>query len=364
MAVLPGSDKPLRIIAWPAFNNQTQNPYNALLYANIAKLGARVEDFSPCRLIFGRHDIWHLHWPEAVLGLPQPWKALPLAFILRMLLRIARAKDTKIVWTVHNLRSHEGLYPRIEASLWEALIARLDGYIALTETGRTLAVSRHPSLGRRPGFVIPHGDYRAAYTATMTLQEARAKLGLPARGRVLVSIGQLRPYKNVPHLIEQFRALDAPDTTLLIAGQPVTPAIADEILAAAGDDARVRVHFGFVPADELQIYLRATDLVVLPYEQILNSGSAILALSFARPVLVPDQGVMAELRRAVGAEWVRTYAGELRSTTLGAALEWAMATPRAEHGLVWTDSWDAIAQQTLDAYRAIVAQAAPTARGE
>jgi beta-1,4-mannosyltransferase len=99
--------------------------------------------------------------------------------------------------------------------------------------------------------------------------------------------------------------------------------------------------------------LRAADLVVLPYREILNSGSAILALSFARPVLVPAQGAMTELQRDMGREWVRTYPGELRPRTLADALHWARQTPRDPARLFPNMSWETIARQTLRAYLAI-----------
>lgn len=360
MASLDRSGSPLRVIAWPAFENHVLNPYNALLYAKLAELGARVEDFSPRKLIFGRHDIWHLHWPESILSTPQRWKAVPLAIVLRLLLRVARLKETKIVWTVHNLRSHEGFYPYVEAGLWRALLEHLDGYIALTEGGKAQALGRYPALQDRPGFVIPHGDYRSAYTDSITRTEARDRLKLPQHAQVLLSMGQLRPYKNVPRLIEQFRQLAAPEAILVVAGRPASVDVATEIVTAAGNDSRVQVHFGFVPADELQVYLRAADLMVLPYGEILNSGSAILALTFGCPVLVPDRGAMAELRQAVGPHWVQAYTGALSTETLRAALEWALTTPRSPQSTSPGGSWDAIAEQTLIAYQAILAHAGAT----
>ena len=43
----------------------------------------------------------------------------------------------------------------------------------------------------------------------------------------------------------------------------------------------------FVPDGEVQHYLLAADAVVLPFKEILTSGSAMLALSFGRPVVAP-----------------------------------------------------------------------------
>ncbi len=347
--------KPLRVIAWPAFRNHGDNPYNSLLYSRLTPLGVRVVDFLPHKLLFGRHDVWHIHWPDAILNLPWRWLVRPLVYTFRLLLRLARRRGTKVVWTVHNLRAHEGRFPDLEARLWADLLAHLDGFIALTEGGRLTALERHPALGDRPGFVIPHGDYRPAYPDTLTRPEARARLGLPPDARVLLWLGQIRPYKNLPHLIATFRRLPDPDLRLVIAGKPAIPELARQVADAAAGDARVRTHLDFVPAGEVQVYMRAADLVVLPYREVLNSGSAILALSFARPILVPDRGALAELQRGVGPEWVRTYPGDLDPAALRAALAWALHAPR-DHGRLFRElSWETIARQTLAAYRTISA---------
>lgn len=343
------------MIAWPAFRNR-DNPYSSLLYARLGRLGVRVVEFSILRLVFGRHDVWHIHWPDAILNLPWRWLVRPLVYTFRLLLRLARRKGTKVVWTVHNLRAHDGRFPDLEARLWRDLLAHLDGYIALTEGGRLTALERHPALGDRPGFVIPHGHYRAAYPDTLTRDEARSRLGLPPDARVLLWLGQIRPYKNLPHLIATFRRLPDPDLRLVIAGKPVAPELAQQVRDAAAGDARVRVGLDFVPAAEVQVYMRAADLVALPYREVLNSGSAILALSFARPILVPDRGALAELRRGAGPEWVRTYPGDLDPAALRDALVWALDTPRDQARLFRELSWEAIARETLVAYRTISAQ--------
>ena len=50
-------------MAWPAFANRLENPYNALLYSALRELDVEVVEFSVQRLLFGpRADILHLHW--------------------------------------------------------------------------------------------------------------------------------------------------------------------------------------------------------------------------------------------------------------------------------------------------------------
>ena len=134
--------------------------------------------------------------------------------------------------------------------------------------------------------------------------------------------------------------------------QRVEPSAIREFLSLAGDP-RIRLTLGHVPDDQVQVYLRAADLVALPFRDITNSGSALLALGFDRPVLVPDRGAMGELQALAGSEWVRTYEGELTPALLAHALEWARAgRPQASPPLEALD-WSRIAEETLAFYRAL-----------
>jgi beta-1,4-mannosyltransferase len=94
---------------------------------------------------------------------------------------------------------------------------------------------------------------------------------------------------------------------------------------------------------------------VLPYREVLNSGSALLALSCDRPVLVPSIGSLAELEGVAGSAWVRTYAGPLTSDQIENALCWAVDTRRPPRPRLEKLDWDEIAAATLDAYRTVVA---------
>ena len=359
------SDRPVRVLALPAFCNQHVNPYNALLYTAIRRLGIPVEEAAPWRLLTIRRSpaILHVHWPDAFFTGSTPWRAFAKAILLMAIVTLARARQLRIVWTVHNLRSHDHRQPGLERWLWRWFIHRVDAYIALTETGRRLARERFPSLAWRPGFVIPHGHYRDAYPDHVSRAEARAALGLSASATVLISLGTIRPYKNLPELIAAFRAVPMPGWRLLIAGKPDAPLSVALINQAAGED-RIRLVLGHIAADRMQLFLRAADLAVLPYHDILNSGSALLALSFGCPILVPDRGVMAELRATAGVAWVRTFTGALTSATLTEAVIWATAADREEipsRFLVELD-WDPIARQTAEAYRVVNSRPAVSRR--
>lgn len=83
---------------------------------------------------------------------------------------------------------------------------------------------------------------------------------------------------------------------------------------------------------------------------ILNSGSALLALSFACPVLVPNLGSLGELQRLVGEEYVRVYSGPISATVLDDALAWLATVPRVRPPDLRHTAWEGIAELTLAAY--------------
>jgi glycosyltransferase involved in cell wall biosynthesis len=200
--------------------------------------------------------------------------------------------------------------------------------------------------------VVPHGHYRDCYPHGSDRRQAREALGIDPTAPVIAFAGQIKAYKNVPALIRAFAEAADPRAVLLIAGRPGDAGIEAGLRAAACGHERIQFHFGLIPDDRMHLYLNACDLAVFPYRDILNSGSAILALSFDRPALVPARGAMAELRQAAGAHWVYTYDGDLTGPILADALRRASAPGRPAECDLSALSWAAVAAGTHAAYQA------------
>lgn len=343
----------MRVLASP-FVEGHNNPYSYKLYSEVQKLGVFVEHVSLFGILFGKFDVYHRHWPERTLNDRNPLRAIFKTLVFLFLMDIASLRGMKHVWTVHNLGTHEQFYPRLERLFWKVYLPRLDGYISLSHTGKDAALETFPALQSKPGFVIPHGHYRGEYPDTMTREQARAYLGLSAQHKVFLLLGSLRHYKNAPQLVRLFRELSDPDYRLYVAGRPSYEDVRLDIEDAAASDERVILDLDYVATEKVQIYFRSADLVVLPYQEILNSGSAMLSLSFDCPVLVPQKGSMGELQQDVGAEWVHTYEGDLTAEKLEAGLRWALETPRQDVVPLENFEGEAIAQKTIDAYQAII----------
>jgi glycosyltransferase involved in cell wall biosynthesis len=351
----------MTVLAWPAFENKTGNPYTRLLYEAVQGLGVTVEDFTVGRALRGGYDLWHVHWPDDFLSYPSPWTALAYVAAELVLMAQARARGARIVWTIHDLGPHESPHPWLERLFWPLFLPLVDGYITLSEHARTAARRRFPALRDVPGRVVPHGHYRPAYPTPPPRARAREEWDLPPNGPVLAYVGRIRPYKNVERLLTTFRAWDREEAHLVVAGNPSSEALADRVRSAAGPAPRVHLALRFLPDAEMASVLAAADLVVLPYEDILHSGTALLALSFDRPVLVPAEGAMGELRAQVGPEWVYTFEGPLRPETLTDALHAARSDQRADRAPLDDLSWGPLAEETVALYDDVLSVASADA---
>jgi glycosyltransferase involved in cell wall biosynthesis len=339
---------PLRVAAYPAGRPSQSNPYTALLSAALREQGAVVDDLRFSALFRTRYDVVHVHWPEWTLDARSRRRIVTMLTALAW----ARRRGTRVVWTVHNLGHHEGA-PTASRRAWDRYARLVDGFISLTDGGVAAARAEFPALARVPARVIPHGHYRDSYPNTTTREHARDSLELSDGAPVALFFGQVRPYKGVVELIDAFRGVDDPDARLVVAGRPVDDAIATSVRRAADADARVQLHLGLVATDDVQQYFDAADLVVLPYVETLNSGAALLALSFDRRVLGPATGAFAELSARLGDRWVTTYAGTLDAGTLRETLVSTRALPRARAPLDAFD-WVAVGRATYDFYRSLL----------
>ena len=336
---------PLRVLMFPKHGD---NPYLRSLSERLEMRGVQVDDFSFTRALKRRYDVLHIHWPDLHLHAKSSLRAIVKHARLALLFAFLRLRKTRIVWTIHNLKPHER-HIRVGEWLFPLWFPRLCTHlIALTRNGLESAHETYPELLHKAAAVIPHGHYRDAYDSALARADCREQLGL-GRGFTFLFFGNIRPYKNVPRLIEAFRALPQRNVQLVIAGQPGQMMNVDELRQLADGDDRIHLRLEFVPDDKVPLYIGASDVVVLPFESILNSGSVFLALSFNRAVLAPRLGSLPEIQSHVGARWVNLYDGALTSQHLVRAMG---NGDTSEHDIVDLSfyDWDSIGAQTHELY--------------
>lgn len=344
----------LKIMAWPAFKNKNENPYNWLLYSNMKNEEITIDDFSIRDALTKKYDIFHVHWPDAVLNNSKNViEAKIKASIIFFVIRLMKARGTKIVWTAHNLKTHDKNFAQFEEKYWNNFLKQVDGTINLTETGYKEMLKIFPFSSKVKHAIVSHGHYKNVYEKTISKEAAKKQLGIPENAQVLTFIGQIREYKNVPKLVKIFQEVQQSDVYLVIAGKPKTESLLNSIVNASQSNNKVKLFLKFIPDEEMQVYINSSDLVVLPYQDILNSGSALLSLSFERPILVPNKGALKELKKDIGEDWIITYEDDFTSEELTQALNKVKNQSDKKIDLSPLD-WDHLAKKTSDFYKELI----------
>lgn len=354
----------VRVLMCPDYTGS--NPYQSELIGALADRGVDVTPVEvrgalPLLSAARRHgvpDVVHLHWAHRFLIAERRFPAvLAAALGVRLLLELCvlRALGARLVWTVHNLADHERTAPRVELAIRRGLAEVVHRLVVHCDAAATAVRDTYglPDRVAKRIRVVPHGNFAGVYADDVTREDARRLLALPEDVPVLLFFGLIRPYKNVPALIEAFRAIDV-DARLLVVGNPWSDTIERRVRTACGDDDRIQTALEYVPEDEVQRYMRAADAVVLPFGSVLTSGSAVLAMTFGRAVIAPRLGCLPEL---VGATGGHLYDPE-DPEGLTDALRRAVADPdrldsmgRRNRAVARRLDWGQIADRTRAVYR-------------
>lgn len=295
----------LQVLMSPGPDELTDNPSLLLLFSEVTRHGVKISPYHKKKILLSRPDVIHIHFPEWLVSWRRPWLA-PLEVVATLgLFWLARRRGAALVWTGHDLEPHELSRPRLWRAYNKFFISQVDVLISFSQGATSLLIERHSQLARVPAIVVPHGHYRDYYTAPAEAAILRKELKLDDRP-VLLCFGLIRPYKNLPLIIQAWRQLPEPRPQLVIAGRPMNSEIAEIIKREAADFNDVHLLLRFIHDDEVPTIFAIADVVLMPYiaRSALNSGVAHLAFSLSRPAVLNDTPANQNLRDVFGDEWV------------------------------------------------------------
>ncbi len=296
----------MKVVFTPISNG---NPFQKELAGALERLGHTVDLYDPAWQFpllkyirkNGKPDVVHLHWLHPFLMKTTIQGTLLRANITLFEIVILRALGVKLVWTVHNVLDHERTHPILE-KLYQRFIMRFFNEIIFFSRSSVSVFNEiidPPPQIRKNYNIIPHGNYISSYINKIDIKIGKDILGIDANSFVLLCFGEIRPYKGINTMIEAFSKLTDKDYRLVVAGRPHNrpgdKSLSEEILSAIKPDKRIIPHLYFIPDYFVQIFMNAADIVILPYTDILNSGAAVLAMSFGKPVIAPNIGSIPEL---------------------------------------------------------------------
>lgn len=224
--------------------------------------------------------------------------------------------------------------------------------------------------------IIPFGINNAVPRTELSPCEARRKLGIDTADKTILFFGRITPYKGLDYVLEALeKHLTKPDSYRLIIAGRVIPGYEEygRRIESAIQQSRYRdrilVKTHFIPDEEIELYFKAADVLVLPYRHIYQSGVLFLGYSFGLPVIAAEVGSLKEdiveeetgivfrpgdvidlagaIERYFGSELFANLAGRRRKIE-----EFA----RTRH------SWETVGELTMDAYGKLLDSRWPKAR--
>jgi glycosyltransferase involved in cell wall biosynthesis len=148
--------------------------------------------------------------------------------------------------------------------------------------------------------VIPFGINNVYPCTDITADAARARLGLGKNEKVALFFGRIAPYKGLEYLVSAMSHLqDIRDIRLIIAGKVKAgytdywSGIQREIERSSIAE-KIIAKVQYIPDEDVELYFKGADALILPYTQIFQSGLPFLAYSFGLPVVATDVGSLRE----------------------------------------------------------------------
>ncbi len=345
------------------------NPYIKQLINNLKNVGIELvfsENYSSrtfflLTVIFPeKADIVHLQWlhPFFVRSKNQFVNLIKFVIIISELI-LLKLIGVKIIWTVHNIKNHENKNLILDR-IYSVTVARLaNAMIAHCQAAKEEIIKEFSVKNTDKIFVVPHGNYIECYENKIEKVAARKSLGLEDSSLVFLFLGTIRPYKGVFELIDTFSQLysDKSDNIqLVIAGRVYDDSqeITDTLKEKIANDPRIKFFPGFVPDDEIQVYMNASDVVIFPYRDILTSGAVILAMSFGRACIAPRKGCIGEVLDDQGAFLYQIDDENGLTKAINSALEKQrelLLMGKHNFELAQYYNWNYIAKMTADVYR-------------
>jgi D-inositol-3-phosphate glycosyltransferase len=145
--------------------------------------------------------------------------------------------------------------------------------------------------------VIPFGINNSVPNTDLTATQAKKHLGVRENEKAILFFGRIKPYKGLEYLIAAFQKLArrSSDYRLIIVGrleegcEHYWESMQKEIQEYF-EAGRVTLRIEFIPDSEIEVYFKASDVLILPYKEIFQSGVIFLGYSFGLPAIIADVG--------------------------------------------------------------------------
>ncbi len=235
-----------------------------------------------------------------------------------------KALGKKLIFTAHNVNAGErdGMDGMMNRLSLRFLYRIVDHIFVHTERMKEQLIVDF-GIKEKKVTVIPFGINNVIPRTTISRSDAREKLRLQNTERIILFFGNIAPYKGLDTLIKACRALKKKSKSprLIIAGKVKDQKWADywnqieRMIKEYDLESDIFAKIEYIPDENVELYYKASDVLILPYRHIYQSGVLFLSYSFGLPVIAADVGSLKEeiIEGSTGFTYARENAEELAS---------------------------------------------------
>jgi glycosyltransferase involved in cell wall biosynthesis len=272
------------------------------LYGILIREGYEVLPYSAANVVrYNRQAIWHIHWIDLFhygkirsREMKRHSALISCARFLNFLFMVSLCKlcGVSILWTIHNVASHEQPDTIIGNAVTRLLLRFADSVTAVNNHIRR-EIARLYRFGNIR--FLRQGLYDFGRRDT-TRQEARHQLGLDEEDFVIVFLGVIEEYKGIDLAMEAMKEFCDDPVKLVVAGRlDRNSAYGHRVLELAEKNSNILLFDGFIHDQDLHLYFKAADYSIYPYRRVDNSGPIYLTLSFGTPTIIRGIGGIPEI---------------------------------------------------------------------
>ncbi|MFL6436470.1 MAG: glycosyltransferase family 4 protein [Terriglobales bacterium] len=209
----------------------------------------------------------------------------------------------KIVFTAHNVNAgqRDGNDSRLNRLTLKIQYRLCDHIFVHTPKMKQQLLEEFGVLVDRIS-IIPFGINDSLPETSLTVRQARQRLGIGEEEKAILFFGSIRPYKGLGFLVEAFQKLAADDGSyrLIIAGEPRPESDGDyadqihRLIDVHSTSKQVIARIQYIPDQEVELYFKAADVLVLPYSEVFQSGVLFLGYNFGLPAVAANVGSFRE----------------------------------------------------------------------
>lgn len=230
----------------------------------------------------------HFNWIENKVN-NKTVKAYLNFIIIKIWISLLKLFGAKIVWTMHNKKPHASEKSNLIEYFYSYFVKKCD--LIVVHCSESISILKNDMNYHGKTIFIPHGSYCSSMEKITNDNMEKLRF---------LYFGAVSRYKNIPILVKAYEQVikNFPNVKLSICGKCRDEKLDLEIKNACDKNVGINYNNKFLTDDELSKELEKCCAVILPYDKqsMLNSGSAIMAFSKGRSIIISEFGYIKDIK--------------------------------------------------------------------